>query len=303
MPFQNALIETDWLENHLSDPDLRILDCTVYLPNYFEESAGKGVQIVPGREDYDKGRIPGSAYVDLVGELTDRSNKRFMFPMPPADQFAESMSRHGVGEGTRVVLYDRMLNMWAARVWWMLRAFGFDEAGVLNGGWKKWTLEGRPISTEPPNYPPARFVAEPRPELIAHKDDVLAAIEKSEVSIVNALTPDEYAGRGPVRYGRPGHIPSSVNVSFVGVVDPKTNAYLPLEELREQFASVGALGKPQVITYCGGGIAASSDAFLLTLLGTDNVAVYDGSMTEWAADPNLPLETEAPAATRHAAAP
>jgi thiosulfate/3-mercaptopyruvate sulfurtransferase len=293
MSFQNSnyLVETDWLQEHLHDPDLRILDCTVYLPNYFEESSGRKVEIVPGREDYERGHIPGSAYVDLVSELTDLNNKRFMFPMPSVTQFAETMSRHGVGEGTRVVLYDRMLNIWAARVWWMLRAFGFENAAVLNGGWKKWTLEGRPASTEPATYSAARFVPAPHPELIATKEEVLAAVGTQQTCIVNALDADEYAGRGPVKYGRPGHIPSSVNVSFLGVVDPSTSAYLPEDELRRKFTSVGALGKERVITYCGGGIAASSDAFVLTRLGAKNVAVYDGSMTEWGVDPSLPLET------------
>ena len=128
MPEQTAnnryLVDTAWLQDHLDDPDLRILDCTVYLPNYFEESAQEKVEIVPGLQDYKRSHIPGSAFVDLVGDLTDKSNKRFMFPMPSADQFASVMSRLGVGEGTRVVLYDRMVNIWAARVWWMLRAFG-----------------------------------------------------------------------------------------------------------------------------------------------------------------------------------
>ena len=293
MEFQNPqyLVETDWLEENLDDANLRILDCTVYLPNYFDASAAEKVEIVSGREHWEQGHIPGSASADLVPDLCDPQNTDFMFPMPAAEQFAEAMSGHGVGEGTRVVLYDDMLNIWATRVWWMLRAFGFDNAAVLSGGWNKWTLEGRPISTAAPNYSPAQFVARPRPELIATKDEVLAAIDSPATCIINALDPEEYAGRGPVRYGRPGHIPSSVNVSFLGVLDRDTHSFLKPEALREQFMKAGALDKDRVITYCGGAIASTSDAFILTLLGADNVAVYDGSMTEWAADPTLPLVT------------
>ena len=300
---QRYLVDTAWLQEHLKDADLRILDCTVYLPNYFEESAQEKVEIVPGLQDYQRSHIPGSVYVDLVGDLTDKSNQRLMFPMPSAAQFAKVMSRLGVGDGTRVILYDRMVNIWAARVWWMLRAFGFENAAILDGGWAKWTAEGRPTSSAPAAYPPARFVARYQPERIATKEEVKAAIGHDSICLVNALDPEEFSGRGPVRYGRPGHIPSSVNVSFLGVLNSETNAYLPLEDIRAQFASAGVLEKDRIITYCGGGIAASSDAFLLTLLGAENVAVYDGSMTEWAADPNLPLEVGlglAREATRHA---
>jgi thiosulfate/3-mercaptopyruvate sulfurtransferase len=285
------LVETDWLESQLANPTLRIIDCTVFLPNYFDESAGEQVEVVSGRDAYQAGHIPGSAFVDLVGELTDRTNQRFMFPMPSADQFARVMSRLGVGAGTRVVLYDRTVNIWATRVWWMLRAFGFDDAAVLNGGWAKWSAEGRPVSTEPATYPPAAFAARFRPELIATRDEVVTAMAHGSACIVNALDPDEYAGRGPVRYGRAGHIPTSRNVSFLGVLNPETNAFLPLDQLRAQFEAAGALDGRRVLTYCGGGIAASADAFLLTLLGARDVALYDGSMTEWAADPSLPLTT------------
>ena len=132
----------------------------------------------------------------------------------------------------------------------------------------------------------ARF----QPARIATKEEVRAAIGDDSVCLVNALDPEEFSGRGPVRYGRPGHIPTSVNVSFLGILNSETNAYLPLEDIRAQFVSAGVLGRNRIITYCGGGIAACSDAFLLTLLGAESVAVYDGSMTEWAADPNLPLE-------------
>jgi thiosulfate/3-mercaptopyruvate sulfurtransferase len=168
---------------------------------------------------------------------------------------------------------------------------GDQSATALHGAWKEWTREGRPVSTTAPQYPAAHFVARPRPELIATQAEVLAAIGSERTCLINALTPDEYAGRGPVKYGRPGHIPSSVNVSCLGVLDPETQAYLPPEQLREQCTQVGALHKERVITYCGGGIATCSDALILTLLAVDNVAVYDGSMTEWAADPTLPLVT------------
>jgi thiosulfate/3-mercaptopyruvate sulfurtransferase len=262
------------------------------LPNYFDASAAQKIEIVSGREHWEQGHIPGSTFADLVQDLCDPHNTRLMFPMPTPERFTSAMSRYGVGEGTRVVLYDDMVNIWAARVWWMLCVFGFDRAAVLNGGWQKWTREGRPISTAPPAYAPASFVARPRPELIATKDEVLAAIDHQATCLINALDPDEHAGRGPVRYGRPGHIPSSVNVSFLNVLAPDTNAYLNPEQLREQFNRAGALHNDRVITYCGGGIAACSDAFVLTLLGVDKVAVYDGSMTEWAADATLPLVTE-----------
>ena len=300
MTFANTryLVETDWLAVHLDDPELRIIDCTQYLLDYGEKVE---ITTVSGREHYAQRHIPGAAYVDLLADLTDRTRPGIYAPMPPAAQFAEVMSRIGVGEGARVVLYDDFLGMYAARIWWMLRAFGFDNAAVLNGGWRKWEGEGRPVSTEPAAYPPANFVLRPRPELIADKEDVLAAIGDRSVSIVNALLEPEYTGDPafPHHYGRPGHIrpghiPSSVNVPFAAVVEMNGDTrFVPADELRGRFAAAGALDSERVLTYCGGGIAASQTAFLLTLLGQGNVAVYDGSLTEWAADPALPLVTGA----------
>jgi thiosulfate/3-mercaptopyruvate sulfurtransferase len=291
MSFVNRqyLVETDWLGDHLSDPDLRIVDCTQYLPNYGEKVE---ITTVSGRENYTKGHIPGAVYVDLLGELTDRTKQGAYAPMPSADQFAAVMSRIGIGEGTRAVLYDDFLGMWAARIWWMLRAFGFDDAAVLNGGLQKWRTEGRPLSTEPATYPPASFVPRARPELIASKEDVLAAIADENVCTINALLEPEYIGDPafPQHYGRAGHIPRSLNVPFTSVVDMNANnQFVSANELRKRFADAGALTSNRVITYCGGAIAASQTAFLLTLLGKENVAVYNGSMVEWGADPNLPL--------------
>ena len=187
------LVETEWLETHLTDPDLRVLDCTI-----LSDVDRRWPYLESGREAWAQGHIPGSGFVDLMSELSDPESP-LPFMMPPATQFAEVMSRYGVGDGTRVVLYEVSRNMWtsmwAARVWWMLRAFGFDQAAILNGGLHKWTMEGRPISTEPCAYPPARFTARLRPELIADKREVLAAIGDSGRCLINALTAEEHAGQ------------------------------------------------------------------------------------------------------------
>jgi thiosulfate/3-mercaptopyruvate sulfurtransferase len=281
------LVETEWLAQHLDDPGVRVLECTVYLHPLPE----KGFRAESGRAKWAESHIPGAGFADLIDELSDRTSS-LLYMMPSAAQFAKAMGRHGVGDGVRVILYDRAVNMWAARGWWMLRAFGFENAAVLNGGWKKWTLEGRPVAKDDGARATRHFVAKPRPDLIADRHAVLAGVADRATCLVNALTEEQHRGTGGVTYGRPGRIAGSTNVAARDLVDPATHAYLPAETLRAKFAAAGALDAGRVITYCGGGIAASSDAFVLTLLGKDDVAVYDASLSEWAADPSLPMERD-----------
>jgi thiosulfate/3-mercaptopyruvate sulfurtransferase len=280
----DALVSTSWLAAQLGQADLRVLDCTVVLA----PQAGGGYRVESGRAGWEQAHIPGSAFADLAGDLSDPDSPlRFTLPTPA--RFADAMGALGVGDGNRVVLYDSRVNMWAARVWWMLRAFGFDDAAVLDGGWRAWTTDGRPTSTEAPDWPPATFTARPRSGLFVGKDMVRAAVDSGRTCLVNAL--DQAQHRGETQhYARPGHITGSANVPAAELVDPTTHRYRPLDELRVAFADVARNGE-RVITYCGGGIAASSDAFVLHLLGHDDVAVYDNSLSEWAADPSLPMET------------
>lgn len=288
MQLPGPLVSTAWLAGRLDDPALRVLDCTVFLRAPSPGADRRSFVQESGRSAWEASHIPGAGFADLVHELSD-PDARLPFMMPSPARFAEAMGRYGVGDGAAVVLYDASGSMWATRVWWMLRAFGFDNAAVLDGGWKKWALEGLPVSREAPVPAPATFTPHPRPELIATKDDVLEAISAGSACVVNALTPEQHRGE-VAPYGRPGRIASSVNISARDLVDRDTGAYLPLDALRERCAAPGALSSGRVITYCGGGIAATSTAFVLTLLGHENVAVYDASMSEWGRDESLPME-------------
>src|SRR5579884_2775278 len=281
------LVETEWLSEHLHEPDLRILDSTVFLR---PDSSSKGLIIESGYERWAQGHIPGAGFADLIEVFSDATSP-LRFTVPSAEQFAAAAEELGISEGTRVVIYDQGQTMWATRLWWLFRTFGFDNAAVLNGGWRKWKQEGRPSSTEVPAFARGHFVPRLRPELIATKEEVLTAIQEGRTCLINALSQEQFEGRVEVGNGKRGHIPSSVNVAASGLLDPATNAYLPLDELRAKVEGDGAVTADKVITYCGGGIAATSDAFVLTLLGVPHVAVYDGSLSEWTADPSLTLET------------
>jgi thiosulfate/3-mercaptopyruvate sulfurtransferase len=280
------LIDTETLERQLSDPDLRVFDCTTNLI----PDPKTTYQAVPARADFEKGHVPGAQFIDLQADLSD-SSQRLRFMLPSAEAFAAAMNRFGVGEASRVVLYSTANPWWATRVWWLLRVFGFDNAAVLNGGWQKWGREGRPVETGPAKPRPlGHFVVRELRPLMVGKHEVLRAIGDGGVCTLNALAPEQHAGSGGSSYGRRGRIKGSVNLPAAHLLNPATNEFLPADELRRRFAAVGAFDG-QVITYCGGGIAASADALALVMLGHPNVRLYDASMSEWATDPTLPMET------------
>ena len=280
------LIDSDALERQLGDPNLRVFDCTtILIPD-----PKTTYQAVPARADFEKGHIPGAQFIDLQADLSDK-NHRLRFMLPSAEDFAAAMSRFGVGEGTRVVLYSTTTPQWATRVWWLLRVFGFDDAAVLDGGWPKWSREGRSVETGAARpRPPGHFIVKEQRPLMVGKAEVRQAIGDGAVCTLNALAPEQHAGTGGNTYGRPGRIKGSVNLPAAHLIDPATSAFLPAAELRRRFEGVGAFGR-EVITYCGGGIAASADEFALVMLGHPDVKLYDASMSEWATDPTLPMDT------------
>jgi thiosulfate/3-mercaptopyruvate sulfurtransferase len=283
-----ALVQTGWLAAHLHDPDLRIFECTTYLR---PASPGEGVPYHPeaGRADYEAGHIPRAGFLDLPGELS-RQDAPVHFMMLPPEQFARVMGRHGVGDGTRVVLYSRDRIMWATRVWWMLRAMGFDDVAVLDGGFAKWVAEGHPVDSEPCAYPPATFTPHRRPGLVVDKGAVLKAIDDPGVCLINTLSEPDFRGAEPSRYGRPGRIPRSVNLPWPDLTEPETSRFIALEEAAKRIEALGAARAERIVCYCGGGISATMGLFLLHRLGYANLALYDASMAEWARDETLPIE-------------
>jgi thiosulfate/3-mercaptopyruvate sulfurtransferase len=242
--------------------------------------------IESGRADYEAAHIPSAAFADLSAELSDAGSP-LRFTLPPVAQLEAALSALGLGNGDDCVLYSSGSPMWATRLWWMLRSLGFD-ALVLDGGLAKWRAEGRPLVTGSERYPAGAFHARPRNGLWADKAEVRCSIGDGAVCTINALSASAHAGTAAVHYGRPGHIAGSVNVPYASLLDAD-GTFVPPERLRAAFETAGALAKPRVICYCGGGISATMDALALTLLGHGNVAVYDGSLSEWVLDPELPM--------------
>ncbi len=286
-----ALISTEALAARLGEADLRVFDCTTYL-----ETPPPGVDepyiAVPGRKTFEEAHIPGADFLDLQGEFS-RADTRLRFMMPDVAQLEAAFGRHGVDANKQLVLYSVGTMMWATRFWWMLRALGHPKVAVLDGGFDKWKAEGRPVESGPAKgYPPATYKAAPRAGLFVGRDDVRAAIGKAGIVTVNALGPQFHAGLTPSRYGRPGRVPGSVNVSAVTLIDPATKGFTSLANAQAKFAAAGVSQDKKVIAYCGGGISATLDLFLLHQLGYDDLTLYDASMGEWAKDTSLPIETD-----------
>lgn len=283
----DPLVTTDWLAERITDPDLRVFDATIHLPT------SPGDRVKSGRDDYARAHVPGAGFLDLLSELSDASSA-FPFTRPATEQLEHALSRAGIGNDNRVVAYSSSNVMWATRLWWLLRSAGHERVSVLDGGFAKWCSEGRPTSDEPCSYPESTFEADVRESDWASKQEVLAAIGSGAVCTVNALPSAIHNGEAEMGYARPGHIEGSDNVPFHVLIRSETGEFRPATELREHFAHTGVFGRERAITYCGGGIAATLNALALTLAGHPNVAVYDGSLNEWSADPEMPMQTTAP---------
>ncbi|NJP37076.1 sulfurtransferase [Alkalicoccus luteus] len=289
MTFYHPIVTTDWLLEHLDDDNVRILDASV-----LAEETPDEFRIHPGADAYQEEHIPGAFFADL---LTVFSDTKASVPLTAVshETFVTLARGLGIHDDTTVVIYDRgpLVNAsftasdWASRLWWQFRLAGHEDVYVLAGGLPQWKKQAGPLTDEIPLAAAGTFTGSHRPELLADINDVRRAMHDDQTVIMNCLSLEDFRGESG-RYPRKGHIPGSTHVFFGDL--SREDGTLPLpERLHEQFRESGVLdADKRVITYCGGGVAATWNALVLTSLGREP-AVYDGSLMEWTSDDANPL--------------
>lgn len=276
----DTLVSTDWLEGELGARDLRVIDSTAFLPGDGRDA----------RSEYEAGHIPGAVFLDLE-DVSDTTNPA-PHMLPPPHKFASRMQSLGLGDGNRFVVYDNSPLHSAARIWWMLKLFGARHAALLDGGMQKWKEEGRPIASGRPQIRHGHFTPMLDGEAVADKAEMLGLVGGDHVEIVDARGAARFAGTdAEPRPGlASGHIPGSKNLPQ-GQLFEADNRWKRGDALRSAFEEAGVdLAKPMVTT-CGSGVTAAVLLFGAHLLGKEDVKLYDGSWSEWGADPATPKAT------------
>lgn len=268
------LVTTDWLAQHLGDPDLVVVDSSWFMP-----ASGRS-----GRAEYLAAHIPGARYLD-IDELSDRSHP-MPHMLPSADDFGAAMEKSGIGRHDRIIAYDNSPIHTAARGWFMLRHFGASDIAILDGGFQKWLAEGRPTEKGEPQPRSARFVPVERHGEALRKQQILAG---PSCALLDARGKGRFEGTDPEpRAGvAGGHIPGARNLPFGAVYDDE-GCFRPPQELRKLFDEAGIDPSRPFIASCGSGVTATSLIFAAHLLGNDSGKLYDGSWTDWGSDPATP---------------
>lgn len=270
-----SLVSTQWLADHLGEPGLTIVDASWFMP-----ASGRN-----GRDEYLRAHIPGARFLD-IDAVRDSSNPA-PHMLPSADAFVRAMEEIGISSDDRVVVYDNSPIRTAARGWFMLRHFGADVA-ILDGGFQKWTAEGHPVESGEPEPRNVKFEAAERPDEVVTKQQILGGIS---LPIVDARGPARFDGsEADPRPGvAAGHIPGARNVPFSAIYN-EDGTFKSREELRRLFEQAGANGAQPFVASCGSGVTANALIFAAHLLGNDDAQLYDGSWSEWGADPATPKE-------------
>ncbi len=284
---QSLIVDCEWLHSNLNADDIRVFDCSTFL-DYTDNHPTKPYNVISGFSEYKKAHIPNSAFLDLQNNFS-KQESAYSFTLPELTDLVAAFQSKGVGDNRRIVLYSRNGVQWATRFWWMLYVLGYEKVSVLNGGLREWCALGFSTETEITVHRAASFNPNIKENIFVDKNYVLGAIKADNHIMINALTKDIHDGLSK-RYGRPGHIPRSLNIPFHKFVDVHTDKFISFNEAKELIRSMKIEKHNIIVNYCGGGIAATLVAFILYQLGYKNLKIYDNSMSEWAADETLPIK-------------
>jgi thiosulfate/3-mercaptopyruvate sulfurtransferase len=276
------IVSTDWLEDHLADPGVRVVDVRWSL-----------LERDKGHRAYLEAHVPGAVFLDVDRDLAaPRGEGPGRHPLPRAEAFAASASRAGIGADTHVVAYDFGDGSTAARLWWLLRSFGHDRVSVLDGGMARWIGEGRRTESSVPTHPPAEFVPRPRAGMRIDADDVERMRTDPGTLLVDSRAPERYEGRTEPIDPVAGHVPGARNRPFASNVraadDPR---FKDTSRLREEFEQLGAGRAERVVCYCGSGVNACQNLLALELAGFGGGLLYEGSWSDWCSVPSRPVST------------
>jgi thiosulfate/3-mercaptopyruvate sulfurtransferase len=270
------LASADWVADHLGRPEIRVLDVR-WRPDG------------TGRAAYLAGHIPGATHLDWATDLVARDETSQALLLAGPEQVAATLGRAGVADGTTLVIYDDTLSLYAARVWWSLRAYGFESARILDGGFPEWSADGRPVSNAEVSPPNATFTPRAQMRLRLTTADIRSLLGAGDVMLLDARAPAEYRGlEGNSR--RLGHIPGAVNVPVALTTEPGAQRFRDADDLLDVLHRANVSRGRRMICYDGSGVAAAKLAFVLMLLGHDDVAVYDGGWAEWGDRLDLPVD-------------